>query len=190
MGLHELPEQTPVDQGRMQFQEKIKSKLSDYSESMEERGIQVSTKLVFTHKLEDTIKRVIKEENPSGFLILNPVTKIEKILLLAKTPEKLDGLHQLCKEMGLSKKEFGFWLLGKKENKGDFLEYLEQLENQKNVIEKRFVKRDKLIDEISEKSSIYDTIFMEEIGERFWELGIKLPEKIAKSSLGPILVIN
>ena len=81
LGYHELPEQTPPGQARLQFEDRANERLEALKESLEEGGATVETRLVFTQDRQQTFDRVAKEEACIGTVILNPSMEMESVLV-------------------------------------------------------------------------------------------------------------
>lgn len=81
VGYHELPEQTPPGQARMQFEERMQGKLDELVTAFEEVGGPVESRMVFTHEPEQTFERVAIEESCDAILLNNPATAVEEVLV-------------------------------------------------------------------------------------------------------------
>lgn len=81
LGYHELPEQTPPGQARLQFEDQAQSKLDDLAAAFREAGGDAETRLVFTHDEEQTLDRVADETNCDAILIPNPAPEVRRLLV-------------------------------------------------------------------------------------------------------------
>ncbi|MCU4740170.1 universal stress protein [Natronoglomus mannanivorans] len=81
LGYHELPEQTPPGQARLQFEDRAQNRLDELAESLELAGATVETRLVFTHDREQTLNRVADETNCVATLLPNPSMRLEDVLV-------------------------------------------------------------------------------------------------------------
>lgn len=81
VGYHEIPEQTPPGQARMQFEERMESKLADLVTTFEDIGGSVETRIVFTQDPKQTFERVAVEESCDAVLLNNPATAVEDVLV-------------------------------------------------------------------------------------------------------------
>lgn len=95
LGYHVLPEQTAPGQGRMQFEEQAKTRLDGLTEIFEAAGASVETVLVFTHDAQQTIDRVIYEEECLAVLVPGTVGVIEEIFIPVRGNVGADRLMQL-----------------------------------------------------------------------------------------------
>ena len=81
LGYHELPEQTPPGQGRMQFEERAQRKLEEFETVLETAGATVERRLVFTHDGQQTIDRTIKEHDCLAVLVPNSCDPPESVFV-------------------------------------------------------------------------------------------------------------
>ncbi|MFC6726667.1 universal stress protein, partial [Halobium palmae] len=61
LGYHVLPEQTPPDQARLQYEERANETLADVAEEFRLAGGDADHRLVFTHDRAQTVDRVADE---------------------------------------------------------------------------------------------------------------------------------
>nr|WP_197428479.1 hypothetical protein [Halapricum sp. CBA1109] len=66
LGYHVLPEQTPPDQARSQFEDRATAALVDLREEFEAAGGAADHRLVFTHDREQTMTRVADDVGRGG----------------------------------------------------------------------------------------------------------------------------
>ncbi len=81
LGYHEVPEQTPPGQARLQFEDQAQAVLDDLATDFQTAGEAAETRLVFTHDAEQTIDRVADETNCSAILLANPAPAIDHLLV-------------------------------------------------------------------------------------------------------------
>ncbi|NHN58645.1 MULTISPECIES: universal stress protein [Halorussus] len=81
VGYHELPEQTPPGQARMQFEERMQGELDDLAAAFADAGGTVETRMVFTHEPTQTFERVAVEESCDAVLLNNPAQAVEDVLV-------------------------------------------------------------------------------------------------------------
>lgn len=93
LGHFGLPEQTPPDAGRAQFEEEARAELDDLAKPFEDAGALVSTRLVFGSDRAKTIDRVAIEEGCDAELDPAPSDGIERILVPLVDAENLDRLE-------------------------------------------------------------------------------------------------
>lgn len=86
LGYLEVPEQTPPDQARLQFEDRAEELLAALAGELEAAGASVEPVMAFTHDAEQTIARVGADEAWDAELVVRPVGPIERVVV-AVTPE-------------------------------------------------------------------------------------------------------
>jgi nucleotide-binding universal stress UspA family protein len=81
LGYHVLPEQTPPDQARLQFEERATSALEDVSQEFAAAGGAADHRLVFTHDREQTIRRVAGEVDADAFAVPGTTGDVDRLLV-------------------------------------------------------------------------------------------------------------
>ncbi|PAU84854.1 universal stress protein UspA [Halorubrum salipaludis] len=81
LGHHVLPEQTPPDQARLQFEERATAALEDLSEEFRAAGGAADHRLVFTHDREQTVQRVADEVGANALAVSRPTGDVERVLV-------------------------------------------------------------------------------------------------------------
>lgn len=81
LGYHVLPEQTPPDQARQQFEDRATSALEDLSEEFRAAGGAADHRLVFTHDSEQTVTRVADDIDTDAFAISGATGDVDSILV-------------------------------------------------------------------------------------------------------------
>lgn len=99
LGYHELPEQTPPGQARLQFEDRAQNRLDELAESLELAGATVETRLVFTHDREQTLNRVADETNCVGTLLPNPSMRLEDVLVPLRGERSIEQVAGLVGDL-------------------------------------------------------------------------------------------
>jgi nucleotide-binding universal stress UspA family protein len=81
LGYHVLPEQTPPDQARMQYEQQATAALTDLTGEFRAAGGAADHRLVFTHDREQTIDRVANEIAARALAIPGVAGTIEQVLV-------------------------------------------------------------------------------------------------------------
>ncbi|QSW99986.1 universal stress protein [Haloterrigena alkaliphila] len=81
LGYHVLPEQTPPDQARLQYEERATAALEDLVATFEATGGSADHRLVFTHDRDQTIERVAAETSADAYAITGASGQIDRILV-------------------------------------------------------------------------------------------------------------
>lgn len=81
LGYHVLPEQTPPDQARAQFEDRANSALDDISEEFQAAGGDADHRLVFTSDRRQTVERVADEEGVDAYAITGATGAVDRLLV-------------------------------------------------------------------------------------------------------------
>ncbi len=81
LGYHVLPEQTPPDQARLQFEERATAALESINDDFRGAGGAADHRLVFTHDREQTIERVTDEVDADAFAVPGATGEVERVLV-------------------------------------------------------------------------------------------------------------
>lgn len=81
LGYHVLPEQTPPDQARLQYEDRATDALEDLSEEFRTAGGDADHRLVFTHDREQTVGRIADEIDAGALAISGPTGDVDEILV-------------------------------------------------------------------------------------------------------------
>lgn len=81
LGYHVLPEQTPPDQARLQFEERATSALEDLCQEFRAAGGAADHRLVFTQDREQTVRRVADEVGANAFAVSGATGDVDRVLV-------------------------------------------------------------------------------------------------------------
>ena len=81
LGYHVLPDQTPPDQARLQFEERATAALEDVVREFSAAGGAADHRLVFTHDREQTVRRVTDEVDADAFVVPGTTGDVDRILV-------------------------------------------------------------------------------------------------------------
>lgn len=81
LGYHVLPEQTPADQARAQFEERATAALENITAEFRAAGSAADHRLVFTQDRQQTIDRVAAELGVDGYALPGSTGAIERLLV-------------------------------------------------------------------------------------------------------------
>ena len=99
LGYHLLPEQTPPDQARLQYEDRANEALEDVAEEFRQAGGDADYRLVFTHDRQQTISRVADEIGAPAYAILGATGEVDRLLVsiggLVGTDVVLDFVEEL-----------------------------------------------------------------------------------------------
>jgi nucleotide-binding universal stress UspA family protein len=84
LGYHVLPDQTPTEQGSMQFEDRAQEAVEDIASGFRESGGGVETRVVFTHDRDQTVERVAEEVGATAMLLPNPTGEVDDVLVAVR----------------------------------------------------------------------------------------------------------
>ncbi len=80
LGYHEVPEQTPPDQARLQYEERATDALADVAAEFDGGGT-AEYRLVFTHDREQTFERVAAEVGADAYAVPGATGPVDRLLV-------------------------------------------------------------------------------------------------------------
>lgn len=81
LGHHVVPEQTPPDQARIQYEDRATSALEDITQEFQQTGGDADYRLVFTHDRQKTIQRIADQTTAKAIATTGPTGDVEQILV-------------------------------------------------------------------------------------------------------------
>lgn len=99
LGYHVLPEQTPPDQARMQYEERATAALEDLSEEFEAAGGAADYRLVFTHDRKQTIERVADDIDARAYAITGVTGDVDSVLVALSGDVAVDRILTFLEEV-------------------------------------------------------------------------------------------
>jgi nucleotide-binding universal stress UspA family protein len=99
LGYHVLPEQTPPDQARLQFEDRATDALEDLTEGFRDAGGAADHRLVFTHDRERTLERVADETNARAIAITGVTGDVDRILVSLSDDVAVDRILVFVEEI-------------------------------------------------------------------------------------------
>lgn len=194
LGYHEIPEQTPPDQARAQFEERAVSALEDIVEEFEAAGGDADHRLVFTHKKNQSIQRIAGELDTDAFAITGATGEVERLLVTISGDVAVQRILQFVTDI-IGNRDIGVTLLlAVKKQSDDATELLERAGEVLSaagidVSTKQVEGRP--FDQIVEAAPEHDVVVM---GEQAPSLTSFLfgdeAERVAAASVGPVLVVR
>ncbi|WP_331233901.1 universal stress protein [Natronorarus salvus] len=194
LGYHVLPEQTPPDQARMQFEERATSALEDLAEGFRAAGGEAYTRLVFTHDEEKTIDRVAEETSSHALAISGAAGEIDSLLVALSGDVAVDHVLGFVEEL-IGGRDVEVTLLLATREATDAEERLERAADRlagAGIAVRRELSTDRSpFDALLEAVPGHDAIVM---GEQAPSLASLVfgdePERVASASVGPVLVVR
>lgn len=200
LGYHVLPEQTATEQGREQFGEKATKRLAEFETMLEAEGATVETRMVFTHEAQQTINRVIVEEDCFAVLIPKATSPVERVLVAVRGTIGNDRLVAVLGGLfaGSGTDLTLFHVSDAEETGADIESMLAELESAladagigRDNVETRVEMGDRPLDLIAEVAEGHDLVVMGETDPSIATYVFGLPQdQLAAQFLGPVLVVQ
>lgn len=200
MGHYAVPEQTPRDIAREQFEEEAQATLDEIAAQFKERGAEVTTRLVFGSERGESIDRIAFEEGCAAELDPAPTEGIEKILVpipdVAEFERLPNFIHVLCED---STKEITLFHVVEGEEKMEEGEAIVE-ETREGLLQGDFdpdkvntlvVEGSSHDKEIIKAAEEYDAVVMYEAESRRKDrIFGTLPDRIKKNTGDPVVIVR
>jgi nucleotide-binding universal stress UspA family protein len=189
LGYHVVPEQTPPDQARAQFEDRATEALEGLVAKFREAGGEADHRLVFTHERRQTIDRIAEETGSAAYAVTGATGDVDDLLVTLSgeinAEAVVDFVVSLVSGRGIRVRLFGA---------GDVAD---RLETARRALDDAGIEAETVHNEgngfegLIEAVSGHDAVVM---GERSPSLGSLLfgeaPQRIATASVGPVLVVK
>jgi nucleotide-binding universal stress UspA family protein len=194
LGYHVLPDQTPPDQARLQYEDRATSALADLSEEFRSAGGMADHRLVFTRDREQTITRVADEVGAAAFAISGMTGDVDRILVPLSGEVAVDRIVAFVTEL-VGDRDIAVTLFFAAENDDATAERLDtaaaDLRADGITVRTTTEVGRRPFAALVEEAPDHDVIVM---GERAPSLGSLFfgpeSERVASASVGPVLVVR
>jgi nucleotide-binding universal stress UspA family protein len=200
MGHYQIPEQTPTDAARNQFESEAQATLDGLAEPFAEAGVSVRTRLVFGKDRASAIDTVMIEEDCAAELNPAPTEGIERILVpipdvaeFTRLPAFVDVLcEDSTREITL------FHVVEGEEQHDEGQEILDRTREgilevgfDSGTVDTRITHGEDHDKEIIRAAGEYDAVVMYEAAARLGDrIFGSLPDRIAKNTGDPVIVVR
>ena len=194
LGYQELPEQTPPDQARLQFEDRATDALEDLTEEFRSAGGAADYRLVFTNDREQTIDRVADEVEAQSFAITGVTGTVDQILVPLSGDVAIDRILSFVVEL-VGDRDIGVTLFHATKNENVETEPLDaaatSLRERGLTVQTTAVAGTQPFAALIEEVPGHDIIVMGERAPsvRSFVFGEE-SERIASESVGPVLVVR
>jgi nucleotide-binding universal stress UspA family protein len=197
LGYHVLPEQTPTDQGSLQFEDRARSAVEDIAQAFREAGREVETRVAFTHDRDQTVDRVAAEVGATAILLPNPAGEITDLLVAVRGAIDTGRLADLVGTLVGGETSVTLWGLGSEGETG----VEQEVERARERLLDRGVVASRIrtetattgtpILDLVDRSGAFDAIVMGEGGDSLLAtlLGDDA-ERVAEGAVSPVLVVR
>jgi nucleotide-binding universal stress UspA family protein len=192
LGYHVLPEQTPPDQARLQYEERANAALTDITEEFREAGGDADYRLVFTTERTKTIDRVSEEVNAGAYAITGATGTVDRILVSLSGDVAADRILAFVTEL-VGDRDIGVTLLRVAGDEGvTSLEAAQSRLAEAGIESWVVVPEDTTpLDALLEAIPDHDAIVMGEQAPSLQSfLFGDVTERVAAESVGPVLVVR
>ena len=193
LGYHVLPEQTPPEQARVQFEERATEALADVASEFRAAGTDADHRLVFTHDREQTIDRVADAVGARAFAITGPTGPVERLLVPLTGKIDVENLLSFVEEL-IADREIEVTLLfagGETDEVRSLLDGAAGRLEGAGINARTLVVHEDPFDAILEAVPGHDAVVMGERGPSLRSLVLgDEAERVAAASVGPVLVVR
>lgn len=192
LGYHVLPEQTPPDQARLQYEERATDALEDLSEEFETAGGAADHRLVFTHDREQTINRIANEIGARAFAISGMTGDVDRLLVSLSGDVATERILAFVEEL-VGDREVGvtLFLAGKEPDERRLEDAADRLRNAGLDVRTELVAGKSPFEGLMETVPGHDAAIMGENAPSIRSLVFgDDADRIASASVGPVLVVR
>ena len=193
LGYHVLPEQTPADQARQQYEERALSALDDIAAEFREAGGAADSRLVFTHDREQTVERVTEETAARAYAINGATGDVERLLVALSDGVVIDRIVDFVAEL-VGDRDIGItlFLASEAEAAADRLQASADRLREAGVnVSTNRVVSDRPFEALVEAVPGHDAVVVGESAPSLLEFLLgEESERLAAASVGPVLVVR
>lgn len=200
MGHFQVPEQTPTEMARDQFEADAQAELDEVAASFREQSLSVRTRLVFGKTRADAINRVMLEEECAAELDPAPTEGIDRILVPIPASAEFSRLPEfiqvLCESSTRRVTLFHVAEDGESIQEGEAIlaethEGLTDAGLDGDMIDMQIVEGQRHDEEILAAAADYDAVVMYDAATRIRDrLFGTLPDRIATQTGDPVIVVR
>ncbi|WP_222917177.1 universal stress protein [Natrinema sp. SYSU A 869] len=194
LGYHVLPEQTPPDQARLQYEDRATDALDSLAAEFEAAGGHADHRLVFTHDREQTVDRVAAEVAADAYAITGVTGPVDRFLVTLTGEVAVDRICSFVTEL-VGDREIGITLfLATNDEAGgrESLEAATMILSERGIdVETELAVGDSSFEALIEAAPGHDAIVMGEQAPSLRSLVFgERADHVAAESVGPVLVVR
>lgn len=199
LGYHVIPDQTPVDQAEMQFEERASTRLAELEQSLTRAGATVEVRLVFTHRAQQTLDRITTELGCDAVLVPNATAGVDRVLVPVAGVIGTDHIANLVAGLFADGPTITLYhVLDRDATEADGQTFLDGVADRlldlgvaEDRLERQIETASDPLDAIAEASANYDAIVMGESDPTLETFLFGMPaDQVAERFLGPVLVVQ
>ena len=193
LGYHVLPEQTPADQAREQYEERAVSGLEDTAEEFRKAGGAADYRLVFTHDRQQSVKRVADDVDARAYAINGATGDVERLLVPLSGDVAVDRILEFATELvGDRDIAITLFLASEADDADDLLQRsARRLRDEGLEVTTERVVSNRPFETLIEAVPDHDAVVVGEAAPSLSQflLGDE-SERLAAASVGPVLVVR
>jgi nucleotide-binding universal stress UspA family protein len=192
LGYYELPEQTPPDQARLQYEERANAALADIVEEFRDAGGDADQRLVFTADRQKTVDRVAEETDARAYALSGVTGPVDRLLVALSGDVEVDEILDFVIEL-VGDREIAVTLLraGVSEGATSAEAAAGELEDAGIGVTAKTAESATPLHALVGELPTHDVVVM---GERAPSLQSflfgEVSERVAAESVGPVLVVR
>lgn len=193
LGYHVVPEQTPPDQARLQFEDRAVEALTDLCDAFQSNGVTADHRLVFTHDEEQSIDRIAAELDARAIAIPGVTGEVEDLLVALSGKVAIDRILSFTERLvGDRPIRVTLFLASAKKADQEKLNSAQQrLEAAGVDVETRFTESHTPTRALVGALEDYDVTVIGERADSFRSLVFgDESDWVASASIGPVLVVR
>lgn len=194
LGYHVLPEQTPPDQARLQYEERATDALEDLATEFGAADGTADYRLVFTHDRKQTFDRVAAETKSDVYAIPGATGPIDRLLVALTGDVAVQRIVSFVGEL-VGERDIGVTLFLATDDEPGGRELLETaavpLANRGIDVQTELAVGEPPLEALADAAVDHDAIVMGERAPSLLTLVFgEEAERVAAESVGPVLVVR
>lgn len=193
LGYHVVPEQTPPDQARAQYEERATEALEALTEKFRNSGGDADHRLVFTHDTEQTFERIAEEVSARAFGFSGITGDVDDVLVSLSGDVAVDRILTFVGEL-IDDRGVGVTLFLATEDEKDTDETLNsaaRVLRDAGVEVKTVSAKDGGFSALIDAASEHDAVVVGENAPSFRTLVFgDEADRVASASVGPVIVVR
>ena len=192
LGYYEVPDQTPAEQAKLQFEERAQAKLDDLRAGFADAGGEAKTRLAFTGKARQTISRVTEEEDCDAIVHPGVAQDADRLLVPFVGKVDVDTVSGFIAAL-VGNRDITVSALGLDENvsREEIRSALDDAGLETAELTMQPESTSDALATIADVAVDYDLLVMGEPEPTLseWVFG-DLQDRVARESLGPVVVVR
>ncbi|MEF8813755.1 MAG: universal stress protein [Halovenus sp.] len=190
LGYHVLPEQTPPDQARAQFEERANSALEDISQEFRSAGGRADHRLVFTGDRRQTIDRVADELGVAAYAITGATGTVDSLLVALSGDVDIANILEFVTAL-VGERDIGVTLLATGERTAARLEDAAGKLREAGIETETRAAEGNPFDALVDAVPGHDAVVIGESAPSLASLVFgETADRVAAASVGPVLVVQ